>query len=1106
MTPREAIVLPDQAERDRAQRDYEMSHLVEASAGTGKTSTLIQRILWMLKEGGRTLSEIAAMTFTEKAAGEMKTRLRAALDEAVGAETNADWRQALVQARREVESAEVSTIHSFCAGLLREQPVAAEVDPDFSATDATRAEALLTESFASWLDREARNAGGPVSRALEAGASPQGLLDLARVLLAERTLLDGTTLPSDPLAEAHAELDPLIELFETALEQVPAELRAHPWTEQSETALRELRRVRRLPIEELAAWSPEKVFNFSRGKRKVFAPDLEDLLKYGNESFRKLSGHFSTLLLEGLLAETVTSIRTGLLREIEEEKRRQGLLDFDDLLLKTRDLLRSKPAIRHYFHQRYKTLVVDEFQDTDPVQAEIVMRLSAAGPQDPVEWRDLAPDPGSLFIVGDPKQSIYRFRRADVESYREVRDRFDEEGRLALRTNFRSDPRLLAYVNAVLEKTMVENEDEPWEIGYAPLEPNPARPPSPLERPVLHLLPPEGPEAEAGEEPGPTSAQEGDGNEVGEAGAGEEEEEPALAAQEANAVANLLLRLHGRFPCESWRDVAVVVHRNEAIDRLQEVFRAAGIPAILEGGKSFYRREETTAVAVALKAIDDPGDSVSTVAALKSFLFGLTDLELLEAVEEGGRLDDWESLPPGGAAGKATSVLRRLHEKRHRRPFAETVGDLLSARLAFCAVEAGAVLNGVQGAANLERLLAMARDLDREGLSFRQATERLARKLDQNEGEPRAFAEEVDAVRLITIHKAKGLEFNVVVLADLGLRTKHLAPRLFYDRAGGEYGVSLKFGGSTVRTPGARRLLRAFEQRLRAEEKRFLYVGLTRAREMLAVSWFRKRGTTKKGEPTDAIAKTLLAPLAPFERPSAPLDAFVEVAFGDVQTPPAPSAAPPFEGPEGVEEQMAAAEELLERARSTAARPLRRAGEKPSDGIRIARPEDLPAAERDEERRSRAVRIGIAVHETMERLLSPERALPLDEALDASTRELLPEERSETARLVRRLAVDPIVARALAARRRFVELPILFRDDGIAGSPLVEGKIDLLFEEDDGWVIVDWKTDRLDSLATRALRESLYRPQLDAYGRGFRALLGPSVRVKASLLVFAREA
>ena len=274
---------------------------------------------------------------------------------------------------------------------------------------------------------------------------------------------------------------------------------------------------------------------------------------------------------------------------------------------------------------------------------------------------------------------------------------------------------------------------------------------------------------------------------------------------------------------------------------------------------------------------------------------------------------------------------------------------------------------------------------------------------------------------------------------------------------------------------------------------------------MLVLSWFRKLGTKKGGEPTDAIGKTLLAPIAAFECPGAPLDAFVEVVEGDVRTPPAPPAIPPGESPEGVEERMREAEALLDRARRGAARPLRRAGEKLPDGIHVARPEDLPAAERDEERRGRAVRIGIAVHETMERFLAPERALPLGAALESATRSLLPDEQAEVGRLAHKLGADPVVARALAARRRFVELPILFRDDSFDGSPLVEGKIDLLFEEDDGFVIVDWKTDRLDFPGARAMREGLYRPQLEAYARGLGTLLGPSATVKERLLLFARD-
>ena len=1087
------LPIPDQAERDLAIQGYERHQIVEASAGTGKTTTLISRILEAVKTGDALLSQIAAMTFTEKAAAEMKVRLREALDDAIANEGRAEFRPALLKARASVESAEISTIHSFCAGLLREQPVAAGVDPDFGATDSSLAKGLLSEEFPAWLNRQAADPASAAARAIRAGAHPARILELALELLGERALLDGTALPTDALGEARQEIDALIELFEEALDSVAPPAREDKKTLQVISGLADLRAVRALDLPAAAAWTPSTKFDFRSGSRKAHDEEVLALLNACKDGFRELTGRLRDLPKEAILAELVVSLQGDLLAWVEEEKRRAGLLDFDDLLLRARDLLRSHEAMRTYFRDRYRTFVVDEFQDTDPVQAEIVLRLAAGEPQDGDAWKEAELTGSPLCLVGDPKQSIYRFRRADVETYRRARERYDEEARIPLRTNFRSDARILEYVNALLEPVMVEDPEAPWEIGYAPLEPNPNRPLSTVERPVVHLLPPPPGELAALEGPAPVD-EEDDGQ--------EREESPALAQQEARAVANYLRGLHGAFPCERWSDVAVIVHRNDAIDRLQEALSEAGIPAILEGGRSFYKREETAAVAAALRAIDDPGDGVAVVATLKSFLFGLSDVDLLEA----GPFEEWDRVPPASSVGQALGLLRELHARRHRRPCHETLADLLARRLAFCSVAGGAVVNEVQGAANLERLLALARDLERERPTFREAVDRLALRAESDEGEPRAWAEDHDAVRLITIHKAKGLEFNVVVLADLGLKTRSRSPSLFHDRADGEFGVSLRFGDRAVKTPGATRLLGAYESRSLAEQKRFLYVALTRAKEMLVVSWFRPFTSGKKGI-TDQIGKTLLGPIAPFERPDAPLDRFVELLAADVR-PPARPAEAETDGDEecrDVETAVEAARFLLERARDGAARDLRRAGEKPSEGFRLSRPEDLPPPERDDERQGRAVRVGIAVHEAMERLLSSDGPLPLGGAIEAASSALAPDERVEAERLARKLAVLPIVARALSARRRFVELPILFRDGEGDGAPLVEGKIDLLFEEPEGYVVVDWKTDRIGEPGIRTLREKLYAPQLEAYARGLGVLLGPAARVKETLLVFARD-
>ena len=299
-----------------------------------------------------------------------------------------------------------------------------------------------------------------------------------------------------------------------------------------------------------------------------------------------------------------------------------------------------------------------------------------------------------------------------------------------------------------------------------------------------------------------------------------------------------------------------------------------------------------------------------------------------------------------------------------------------------------------------------------------------------------------------------------------------------------------------------------------AEEKRQLYVALTRAKRTLVLSWFRRRRRLKSGEVSDTIGKSLLAPIAFAEPLPARLAPLVEVIEPDVSAPPPPrtASAPAF--PVDLDAERPAAEARLARARATASRPLRRSGEKGAPGTprppagedAPGSPEDLPSLERHEEVHEAAVRLGTAVHEAMEALLDPARTPPSSaaEAIATVSAPLDGPARAEAVRLVERLLAHPVVARARAARRRFVELPILFRDDALDGAPLVEGKIDLLFEEEGGWVVVDWKTDRLPTPAVRAEREALYAPQLASYARALVALLGPGTRVRETLLAFAR--
>ncbi|HYN41431.1 MAG TPA: UvrD-helicase domain-containing protein, partial [Thermoanaerobaculia bacterium] len=403
--------LADAAARKTAVTDVERSLLVEASAGTGKTKTLIDRILQLVLEAGEPLSSIAAMTFTEKAAGEMKERLRKRIDEEARDTRDPARRERAERARRDLDSAEVSTIHSFCSRLLRERPVEARVDPDFVTPEDGVARELFEEVFSVWIDEEAR-ANGPVTDALRRGLSPGTLRELAATLHGERTLILSCRIPDDPLPFVRMELQGLVGDGERLVADVPSGFRDDPKVLLLRSALDEVRSLLPLGLEDLAAFEPVTKIDFRPGKRAFFTGNLKAAANAFRDEWKALAARLAFLPGEKLLAAVAASVRDGFLPRLETEKERRGLLDFDDLLLSARDLLRRSRAAREHFQERFPHLVVDEFQDTDPVQAEIVMRLAAPpGEQDPERWDDLEPVAGALFLVGDPKQSIYRFRR-----------------------------------------------------------------------------------------------------------------------------------------------------------------------------------------------------------------------------------------------------------------------------------------------------------------------------------------------------------------------------------------------------------------------------------------------------------------------------------------------------------------------------------------------------------------------------------------------------------------------------------------------------------------------------------------------------------------------
>ena len=839
--------------------------VVEAAAGTGKTTELVNRLVRVLATGRAGMDAVVAVTFTEKAAGELKLRLREALEVARAVAHDAPTRGRLETALQALEEAHVNTIHGFCAELLRERPVEAGVDPLFTVLTEPQAERLYANAFRAWLQDALADPPDGVRRALRrtSGSAFGGLEDagpIERLRGAGGTLAavrDFTQPWTRPVLDRASTIDRLLD----ALHQLAEVSGVGP---EKDNLFKSLDRVRRdshqirleqsLGQRDLDGWEA-RLIDLSRDQwlaktKKGYGA------KYGTRARSEVLAARDTFYADLLAfrADADADLAALLQQELQaptaryqELKRRKGALDFADLLTCTRDLLRANPAVRRHLQQRFTRIFVDEFQDTDPVQAEILMVLSAED-EHVDSWTEARLSPGKLFIVGDPKQAIYRFRGADVGTYWSVRDHVRVSGGhvLQLTTNFRSVPGIQRFVNRAFEHEMIPDETA-LQAAYVPLA---EQRQSDDAQPSIVAL----------SVPAPYSTGRISGNTI---------TARAVDSSLPDAVGAFV---HWLVTDSGWQvaerqsdgsDAAVAVEpRHIAIlfrrftSYTEDVTRpylaaleARGIPHLLVGGKAFHNREEVETIRAALAAIEWPDDELSVFATLKGSLFAIDDEHLLEYRHRFLACHPFRI--PGALGGNsgaelaldaeptahlmpialALRLLQELHRRRNYRPVADTIGALLNASRAHVSFMLRP--GGEQALANVLHVAELARQYEAEGgLSFRGFIDQLRHAADAT-GAPEApmVEEGSDGVRLMTVHKAKGLEFPVVILADLTCRLHRDEASRYLDA--GRRLCALKIGG------WAPRELHEHEHeevlRDRAEGVRLAYVAATRARDLLVV-------------------------------------------------------------------------------------------------------------------------------------------------------------------------------------------------------------------------------------------------------------------------------
>jgi ATP-dependent exoDNAse (exonuclease V) beta subunit len=841
--------LPDHDDRQLIRHGLDETVIVEAAAGTGKTTELVARILNVLASGRARIEQIVAVTFTEKAAGELKLRIRKELEGARQHAADAAVQANLIDAIARLEEAHVSTIHGFCADLLRERPVEAGIDPLFEVLTEPRANRIFDEAFESWLHAQLEDPPEGVRRALRRSVwsrdgrdNDDGPIDRIRRAgreLAEWRDFDGAW-RRDPF-----DRDALLGRVIGQVHELAA-LTANPISARDPLFL-DTAPVRELSHDVTAAmrfdaadpdgWEARAVDlaqnrdlrRARRGRDSMFSATVDRNGVW--TSFEALTAELDTFQraadcdLAALLHDELRGVVSG----YERLKQAAGALDFVDLLLRARDLLTRHAAVRHAFQARFTHIFVDEFQDTDPLQAEILLLLSADDPA-ANDWRGVTPRAGKLFIVGDPKQAIYRFRRADVETYREVCELLEARGakRAFLHTSFRATPSIQRAVNAAFEPLMT-GDRLTLQAEYVAL--SPYREDRPGQPAVVALPVPEpyGQRRIAGyaiEQSLPDAVGAFVHWLIADSGW-------TVTERMAGDELPMSIPVQPRHVCILFRRF---LHFGDDVTRAYvDALEARGVAHLLVGGKSFHGREEVETIRAALAAIEWPDDELSVFATLRGALFAIDDETLLEYRYHHKGFHPFrvpeEVAPPLRPIAQALRLLRALHSRRNYRPVADTITQLLNATRAHV----GFVLRpaGEQALANVLHVAELARQYEANGgMSFRGFVEELR---DQAEGgqvaEAPVLEEGSDGVRLMTVHKAKGLEFPVVILADMTAKLRSERADRLIDRARNV--CYLRLGRWTpieLATHEEREIARD-----EAEGIRVAYVAATRARDLLVV-------------------------------------------------------------------------------------------------------------------------------------------------------------------------------------------------------------------------------------------------------------------------------
>ena len=1105
------LIMKDEAARDRIVRDINSNFFVEAGAGSGKTTVLVKRMVSMV-EAGIDVSRICAITFTKAAAGEFYSRFQKALLERSRAETQADFvpkkgeldnptdltRKRCLEALKNIDLCFMGTIDSFCSIILSEHPAEAGVPSNTRILSDDEMNALFRREYSriqSGLRGKQLQEENRTFRSLHKRADDVFLKGI-RVLMEHRNAsFQLANLPEKSVNETFGEAQKELKSLAKGLLAHPES--AYSGNNDSKDAWELLQEKGNLLLND---WDNEfddvvRLIKKMKGLRLDPNTDPDTLGPSGRLYF---SEHYSRKKVswyefpdEGRLDKVISALKNyqysvtvhfmnGCVQEIAKTLKAEGALSFFDYMLYLRDMLKNDAAgdgrlIRHIY-TRHSHFLIDEFQDTNPMQAEIFFYLAAREPKE--NWRECVPHPGSIFIVGDPKQSIYRFRSADVSSYMSVKSLFsgDVGEVLSLSRNFRSTWQMNTWFNRVFRQLLPEDTADQSRFEMIPL---------------------------------PEKDPQNDGTFGGiytyecsaDKAACEEETSPYKAAQLIRHLVHhpgLLVREKGdRGPREiRYGDFMLITPGKGRLQEYTAMFVKYRIPFRVEGKIIFRECPALCSLVTIYRAAALPSEARYLYAALKDPVYHFSDADLINLKKKGLRLNifaDNAGIPETDPVHAVFADLKDLYFKARNM----TPGGLFDMILEHYDFYRTA------GTQNLEYLYyasELLRAAENEGTaaSLEDGAAFLENLLENDSAAERclSLSRAQDRVHIANLHKVKGLEAPIVILAAQN-KSNITARTRIEQGPEGTKGWIFRIDGTSVTTDAFPDEEDMEKASLEAERARLLYVAATRARRALIIGDMR----TGKG------ARSSRNPWLFFADQAAG-DVFDVINTDTPYEPPVTAKDADAHYREGKEKRPDLRDASVRQETYTVLRPSTiRTKALTSSEDEFEDAEDADEVRKNHRKHNPAL-VGTIVHRLMELLVSSRNTVDLDDAIREITQDYEADDPYYTDILFRvgntvRSGGFPqesgvprdILQELMSSEEVHCEIPFCYNETEAGGNATTaangnmtaiwHGVMDVLYKKDGRWHIIDYKTN-----ADPEDLDEKYQEQIKAYTAAFKAMTG----------------